>query len=453
MTDHYDNQDDAEPGFGRTPQHDNDAECCVLGGMMLSAAAIDEILDIPLKVTDFYRYAHGLVFTAILDLYGRGEPADVITVAALLDKNGDLGRVGGAPYLLTLINTVPTAANTGYYAEIVREKAKLRHLGEAGTRIVQMAHATDGSDADAVVDRAAAEIQAVVGDTAADGVASVADQAEAFLSALLDNDKPRAYLPVPYVDLQAAAPIEAGDLVIVAGATGMGKSVVMLDLARHAAIKHHKRTLLVSVEMNSEQVMQRLYAAEAQVPLHRLRGGAPLGDDDQARLGKAHGRILDAPFDILATGTVTLGRLRSTLRRMQARRALPELVVIDYLQIMTAEKETANRTTDVSALSRGLKQVAMDFGVPFVVGAQLNRQVNARTDKRPILSDLRESGSIEQDANIVVLLHRDEYYEGTQSPRAGELDLIVAKNRQGPTCSITVAFQGHFSRAADMACT
>jgi replicative DNA helicase len=202
--------------------------------------------------------------------------------------------------------------------------------------------------------------------------------------------------------------------------------------------------------MSAKQVMQRLYAAEAKVPLHHLRGGAHLDSFEEARLGKAHGRIVGAPFDIIADGTVTLSRIRSALRRMQARHMLPELVVIDYLQILTVERETGNRTIDVGALSRGLKRLAMDFRVTVIVGAQLNRKVNERTDKRPVLSDLRESGSIGQDANIVVLLYREDYYE-PESPRAGELDVIVAKNRQGPLTTITVGFQGHYSRAVDMA--
>ncbi len=444
------NQDPDNPGFDRTPPSDVDAEACVLGGMMLNANVIGDVLDVALTTADFYKPAHGTIFAAILDLNGRGEPIDAITVSAVLAKNGDLNRIGGLPYLHTLIHSVPTAANAGYYAEIVQERAILRRLGEAGTRIVQMSHVTDGSDTAAVVDRAAAEIQAVVGGTASEDITPAADQGEAFLEKLFDTSRARSHLPTPYHDFRATVPIEGGDLVVVGGAPSMGKSVTLVDFARCAAIEHGRRTLLVSLEMSAEQIMQRIYAAEAKVPLHHLRGDHRIDDLEQARLGKAHGRILGAPLDILATGTVTLGRLRSTLRRMQARHALPELVVIDYLQILAVERESGNRTTDVGTLSRGLKQIAMDFKIPLIVGAQLNRQVSGRTDKRPLMSDLRESGSIEQDANIIVLLHREDYYE-PESARAGELDLIIAKNRQGPTCTITVGFQGHYSRAIDLA--
>ena len=439
-----------EPGYDRTPPSDLDAERCVLGGMMLSPNAIGDVLDVPLTPADFYKPAHETIYAAICDLNARGEPADPVTVGALLTKNGDFNRIGGGPYLQELIHTVPTAANAGYYADIVKETAILRRLGQAGTRIVQMSYVTDGSDTAAIVDLAAAEIQAVTGDTGGQDVTSVADEAETFLENLLDRDKPRAYLPTPYRDFRDAVPIEGGDMVVVGGATGMGKSVVMVDFARHAAIECGKRTLLVSVEMSKEQVMQRLFAAEAKVPLHHLRGDVAIDDFEQKRLGKAAGRIYGAPFDMIIDGTVTLGRIRSTLRRMQARRILPELVVIDYLQILTPERESGNRTIDVGGLSRGIKRIAMDFHVPVVVGAQLNRSPAARADKRPILSDIRESDTIAQDANIVVLLYRDDYYE-RESPRAGELELIVAKNRQGPQCKITVGFQGHYSRAIDMA--
>jgi len=450
MTDQPD--DWAEDGHGRRPQHDDDAERCVLGGMMLSTTAIDDVLDVPLAAADFYLPKHAAIFEAVVQLHRAGDPVDVMTVKALLDNTGQLNRIGGAPYLLTLIHGVPTAANAGFHAETVQAKAELRRLGEAGTRIVQMSHVTDGSDVRAIVDRAAAEIQTVVRTAGADdhGAVPVADEAEAFLTTLLDGGPPRAYLPVPYADLQEAAPIEGGDLVIVAGATGMGKSVVMTDFARHAAIRNHKRTLLVSVEMSKDQLMQRIFAAEAKVNLHTLRGAGQLDDAERARLGAAYGRLCDAPLDILAKGTVTTAYLRSVLRRAQGRHQLPELVVVDYLQILTVERPTGNRTTDVSGLSRELKQLAMDFGVPVVVGAQLNRQLNGRNDKRPVLSDLRESGSIEQDANLVLLLHRDDYYT-PETKRTGELDLIVAKNRQGKTCVIPLGFQGHYSRAADMA--
>lgn len=448
MTDQPD--DWAEDGYGRRPPHDDDAERCVLGGMMLSVTAIDDVLDVPLAAADFYLPKHAAIFDAVVELHRRGDPVDAMTVKALLDKTGQLNRVGGAPYLLKLIHDLTIAAHAGYHAETVQAKAELRRLGEAGTRIVQMSHVTDGSDVRAIVDRAAAEIQAVVRTSATDNdVTSVADEAETFLTTLLDGGPPRAYLPVPYADLQAAAPIEGGDMIVVGGLSGMGKSVVMVDFARCAAIRHHKRTLLVSVEMSKDQLMQRIFAAEARVNLHTLRGAGKLTDDERARLGAAFGLLCDAPLTFMAKGTVTTAMLRARLRDAQRRHQLPELVIVDYLQILTPERPTANRTNDVGAMSRELKQIAMDFGIPVIVGSQLNRQTNGRADKQPVMSDLKETSSIEQDANIVLLLHREDYHN--RERRSGELDLIVAKNRQGPSCTITLAFQGHYSRCMDMA--
>jgi replicative DNA helicase len=444
-------EDDAT--HDRTPPQDIQAEQSVLGGMMLSAGAIAEVLDVPLTAADFYRPAHETIFATILDLNGRGEPADVVTVAAELMRLGDIARVGGAPYLHTLINAVPTAANAGYYADIVKERAILRRLGEAGTRIVQMSYSTDGTDIAAIVDRAAADIQAVIGAQAGDeDMAPTSVDAESFLDDLLDGEE-QNFLPLPYADLADCAPIEGGELVTVAGAPGMGKSVVLLDMARHAALKCGLPVLYVSIEMPRKQLLQRMYAAEARVPQDRLRSrrdSERLSDEDMVRVWKAKDRIASVNLNLWTTGSVTVPALRTRLRRMQAQKALPAVVFIDYLQIMKVDRESGNRTVDVSGLSGGLKRIAMDFNIPIIVGAQLNRNLEQRADKRPMLSDLRESGSIEQDSSVVVMLYRDDYYD-RESPLAGEMDLLVRKNRMGTTANITVAFQGHYARAVDMA--
>lgn len=445
--------DDTTAG-DRTPPHDIEAEQSVLGGMMLMPRAIGDVLDVPLDAADFYRPAHETVFAAILDINGRGEPADPVTVAAELARRGDLARIGGLPYLQSLIHSVPTAASAGYYADIVKERAILRRLGEAGTRIVQMSYSTDGSDIGAIVDRAAADIQAVVGVRAdgADGIAPTSVDAEKFLDDLLDGAE-EDFLPVPYSDLAGCAPIEGGEIVTVAAVTGMGKSVVLVDIARHVALKHEKPVLFVSIEMSRKQILQRIYAAEAQVGLRKLRSrkeSTSLSDDELARLWKAKDRVASDNLNLWVTGTLTVPKLRARLRRLQAQRALPAAVFVDYLQIMTVDKPSGNRATDVAGLSSGLKRIAMDFNIPIIIGAQLNRNLDQRADKRPMLSDLRESGAIEQDSSVVLMLYRDDYYV-PESPRAGEMDLLVRKNRMGTTATITVAFQGHYSRAVDMA--
>jgi len=752
---------------GPTPPHDLAAEQCVLGGMLLSKDAISDVLDV-IKSRDYYRPAHQIVHEVILDLFGRGEPADAVTVAAELTRRGDIGRVGGAPYLHTLIASVPTAANAGYYARIVRERAILRRLVEVGTRIAQLGYAGDG-DADELVDRAEAEIYGVtdrrisedylplaeimpgaldeieaigsrggslsgvptgfadldaltnglhpgqmiviaarpamgkalaldtplptptgwttmgqvqVGDRllGADGrpvtvtaatevlvdrpcyevvfddqtrivadsehqwvtttseerrvaqAATAAHQRHAWpdpwpeilirsqllhpasvrttaaiaesltrdhgfnhaVAAAEPLDLPDADLPVPaYVLGQCLALQDAGkgpaggttllgrdtipDLYLRAGrgqrrdllaglldtggaATAAGRveftctsgrlaagvrelivslgypcqlghtsisgrsagasigyivafratddafrltrkrlahrrqlgpdsdrrqrmivaarpvpsvpvrcvqvdapdslylasrsmipthnSALALDIARAAAVRAGLTTVLFSLEMSRNEITMRLLSAEARVALHAMRTGQ-LGEDDWTRLARRMSEVVDSPLFIDDSPNMSMMEIRSKCRRLKQRNDL-RLVVIDYLQLMSSPRRVENRQQEVSELSRSLKLLAKELNVPVVALAQLNRGPELRTDKRPLLADLRESGSIEQDSDLVILLHREDAYE-PESPRAGEADLIVAKHRNGPTATVTVAFQGHYSRFVDMA--
>ncbi len=748
--------------FGRTPPHDLAAEQCVLGGMMLSKDAISDVLDV-IKARDYYRPAHQVVHEVILDLFGRGEPADAVTVAAELTRRGDIGRVGGAPYLHTLIASVPTAANAGYYARIVRERAILRRLVEVGTRIAQLGYVGDG-DADELVDRAEAEIYGVtdrrvsedylplaeimpgaldeieaigsrggslsgvptgfadldaltnglhpgqmiviaarpamgkalaldtplptptgwttmgevcvgdkllgsdgrpvtvtaatevllgrpcyevvfdddtrvvadaehqwttttsadrrlaraaaaVGTPAADSwpgrpprsVRTTREIAETLgtrdghglghaVPAAESLDLPTADLLIPPYVLgqclgmrsgvgtagQAAAmlgrdaiPAEylraarlqrrallAGLLDVAGGVSGGGaveftsssgrlaadmrelviglgyrcgpcqthvsgssaaasasytlsftttddvfrltgkriahqrrrpvastpdmqqrtivgvskvasvpvrcvqvdapdslylasrsmipthNSALALDVARAASIKAGLTTVLFSLEMSRNEITMRLLSAEARVPLHAMRTGQ-LGEDDWTRLARRMSEVVDAPLFIDDSPNMSMMEIRSKCRRLRQRNGL-RLVIIDYLQLMSSPRRVENRQQEVSELSRSLKLLAKELNVPVVALAQLNRGPELRTDKRPLLADLRESGSIEQDSDLVILLHREDAYE-PESPRAGEADLIVAKHRNGPTATVTVAFQGHYSRFTDMA--
>jgi replicative DNA helicase len=768
-------------GFERTPPHDLAAEQCVLGGMMLSKDAISDVLDV-IKSHDYYRPAHQLVHDVILDLYGRGEPADAVTVAAELTRNGDIARVGGAPYLHTLIASVPTAANAGYYARIVRERAILRRLVEVGTRIVQLGYGGDG-DADELVDRAEAEIYGVTDRRISEDYLALAeimpgalDEIEAIgsrggtlagvptgfadLDALTNGlhpgqmvviaarpamgkalaldtplptpsgwttmgnvragdqllgadgrpvtvvavtevmadrpcyevvfddqtsivadadhqwvtttqsdrrlayaarvagpdtpghtghrssvsvrttreiaetlyrddhrgynhavpvtrplDLPRAALPVPAYVLgtwlgegpSSAATLTTADpeladllsregrtvtkgkeylgykhipiqylrasreqrLALLAGlldtdgtvnrtgaaqftstsarlaagvrelVAGLGyrcslslkkvrgrtenssiaytitftttdevfrlagkrqvhqsrrpakatqrahqrmivkvravpsvpvrcvqvdapdslylasrsmipthNSALALDVCRSASIKAGLTSVLFSLEMSRNEITMRLLSAEARVPLHAMRTGQ-LSEDDWTRLARRMSEVVDAPLFIDDSPNMSMMEIRSKCRRLKQRNDL-KLVVVDYLQLMSSPKRVENRQQEVSELSRSLKLLAKELQVPVVALAQLNRGPELRTDKRPLLADLRESGSIEQDSDVVILLHREDAYE-RESPRAGEADLIVAKHRNGPTATVTVAFQGHYSRFVDMA--
>ena len=749
--------------FERTPPHDLAAEQCVLGGMMLSKDAISDVLDV-IKARDYYRPAHQLLHEVILDLYGRGEPADAVTVAAELTKRGEIGRMGGAPYLHTLIASVPTAANAGYYARIVMERAVLRRLVEVGTRIVQLGYTGDG-DANELVDRAEAEVYGVtdrrvsedylslseimpgaleeieaigsrggtlsgvptgfadldsltnglhagqmvviaarpamgkalaldtplptptgwttmgdvqVGDEllgfagrpitvtaatevmtgrpcyevvfddqtriiadadhqwatttradrrvagalrpGADGSAVLSDhriaasvrttreiartlmrgdghgfnhavpvaqpldlppaelpiapyvlgtwlgdgssstspsllglgilsnkhipaqylrasrqQRMALLAGLLDTDgtvnrtgsvqftgtsrrlaadvrelvlslgyrcgmwtkrvagrteassiaytitftttddvfrlarkrethrqrRPEsttarvrqrmivAVREVPSVPVRCVQ-VDAPDCLYLASRSMIPthNSTLALDIVRAASIKAGLTSVLFSLEMSRNEITMRLLSAEARVPLQAMRTGQ-LGEDDWTKLARRMSEVVDAPLFIDDSPNMSMMEIRSKCRRLKQRHDL-RLVVVDYLQLMSSPKRVENRQQEVSELSRSLKLLAKELNVPVVALAQLNRGPELRSDKRPLLADLRESGSIEQDSDVVILLHREDAYE-PESPRAGEADLIVAKHRNGPTTTVTVAFQGHYSRFADMA--
>jgi replicative DNA helicase len=436
--------------FERTPPNDIAAEQCVLGGMMLSKDAISDVLEV-IKPADHYRPAHQIVHETILDLYSRGEPADAVTVAAELTKKGDIGKVGGAPYLHTLIASVPTAANAGYYARIVRERAILRRLVEVGTRIVQLGYAGDG-DADELVDLAQAEVYGVTERRVSDDylpLSEIMPGALVEIEAIGTRGGTMTGVPTGFADLDALTNgLHAGQMIVIAARPALGKSTLALDLARAASIKHGLTSVMFSLEMSRNEITMRLLAAEARVALHSMRTGQ-MSDDDWTRLARRMSEVANAPLFIDDSPNMSMMEIRAKCRRLKQQHDL-RLVIVDYLQLMTSPKRVENRQQEVSDLSRSLKLLAKELNVPVIAVAQLNRGPEQRTDKRPMLSDLRESGSIEQDSDVVILLHREDAYE-RESPRAGEADFIVAKHRNGPTTTVTVAFQGHYSRFVDMA--
>ena len=436
--------------FERTPPHDIPAEQCVLGGMMLSKDAISDVIEV-IKATDHYRPAHQIVHETILDLYGRGEPADPITVSAELTKRGDIAKVGGAPYLHTLIASVPTAANAGYYARIVRERAILRRLVEVGTRIVQLGYAGD-ADADELVDRAQAEVYSVTERRGGDDYLKLSDimtEALVEIESISSRDGTMTGVPTGFADLDALTNgLHAGQMIVVAARPALGKSTLALDFARACSIKAGLTSVMFSLEMSRNEITMRLLSAEARIPLQSMRTGQ-MNEDDWARLARRMGEVAHAPMFIDDSPNMSMMEIRAKCRRLKQQHDL-RLVIIDYLQLMSSPRRVENRQQEVSELSRSLKLLAKELNVPVIALAQLNRGPEQRTDKRPMLSDLRESGSIEQDADVVILLHREDAYE-RESPRAGEADFIVAKHRNGPTTTVTVAFQGHYSRFVDMA--
>ncbi len=418
--------------------------------MLLSKDAIADVVEV-VRSADFYRPAHQTIFDTIVDLYGKGEPADPITVSAELTRTGEITRVGGAPYLHTLLSSVPTAANAGYYARIVAEQAILRRLVEAGTRIVQLGYATGMGDVDDVVDRAQQAIYDVTERRTSEDYTVLEELMQPTmdeLEAVGSRGGTMTGVPTGFADLDALTNgLHPGQLIVIAGRPGLGKSTMGLDIARSCSIKHSLASVIFSLEMSKTEITMRLLSAEARVPLHHMRSGM-MTDDDWARLARRMGEVADAPLYIDDSPNLTMMEIRAKARRLRQRHDL-RLVVIDYLQLMTGNKKAESRQQEVSELSRNLKLLAKELEVPVIAMSQLNRGAEQRTDKKPQLSDLRESGSIEQDADMVILLHREDAYE-RESPRAGEADFIVAKHRNGPTATITVAFQGHYSRFVDM---
>jgi replicative DNA helicase len=440
----------SDRGPDRLPPQDVAAEQSVLGAMLLSKDAIADVVE-ELRQSDFYRPAHATIFAAVIDLYGRGEPADPVTLAAELTKIGEITRIGGASYLHTLVSMVPTAANASYYSRIVRERAILRRLVEAGTRIVQMGYGGEG-DVDQMVDRAQAEVYDVTDRRTSEDYLPLRDLMDGALTeieAISNRGGEMVGVPTGFAELDRLTNgLHGGQLVIVAARPAVGKSTMAMDICRTASIKYGLTSCFFSLEMGRNEIVMRLLAAEATVPLQHMRNGS-LSDNDWTKMATKMGTVSEAPLFIDDSPNLTMMEIRAKCRRLKQRHDL-RLVVVDYLQLMTSGKRVESRQQEVAEFSRSLKLLAKELDVPVVALSQLNRGPEQRQDKKPMLSDLRESGSLEQDADVVILLHREDLYE-KDSPRAGEADFIVAKHRNGPTDTLPVAFQGGYSRFVDMA--
>ena len=387
--------------FERTPPHDVAAEQCVLGGMLLSKDAISDVIEV-IRPADHYRPAHQLIHEAILDLYSRGEPADAITVANELTRRAEITRVGGAPYLHTLISSVPTAANAGYYARIVRERAILRRLVEAGTRIVQFGYAGE-ADADDLVDRAQAEVYSVTERRTSEDYHSLSEIMPGALDeieAIGSRNGGLTGVPTGFADLDALTNgLHPSQMVVIAARPAMGKSTLAMDFARAAAIRHSMATVLFSLEMGRNEITMRLLSAESRVSLQTMRTGQ-MNDDDWARLARRMSEVADAPLFIDDSPNMSMMEIRAKCRRLKQRHDL-KFVIVDYLQLMSSPKRVENRQQEVSELSRSLKLLAKELEVPVVALSQLNRGSEQRTDKKPMLSDLRESGCLTADTTLI----------------------------------------------------
>ncbi len=440
----------ASPAYERVPPHNVEAEESVLGSMLLSKDAIAEVLEL-LREDDFYRPAHRTVFRSVLELYGHGDAVDAVTVQEELRRNGSLADIGGAPFLHTLVASVPTAANATYYARIVKEAGVLRRLIDVGTQIVQLGFETP-QDTERAVDIAESLVYQVAQGRVTEDYHSLRDVLTGTLEAierLHEDHREITGVPTGFADLdRLTSGLQPANLVIVAARPAVGKSTLGLDVARHAAVKAGVPTVVFSLEMSRTELVQRLMCAECTVDMQRLRTGR-MEESDWTRLTRSLGKLADAPLFIDDSPGTTMMEIRAKCRRLKQRHGLG-LVVVDYLQLMQPSRRFENRQQEVSEISRSLKLLAKELNVPVIAISQLSRQTEARSDRRPMLSDLRESGALEQDSDVVLFIYRDELYD-PESPRKGEADLILAKHRNGPTDTVTVTFQGQYSRFAPMA--
>ncbi|HEX2851309.1 MAG TPA: replicative DNA helicase [Acidimicrobiales bacterium] len=435
----------------RVPPHNLQAEESLLGAMLLSKDAIASALE-TCGPDDFYKPAHGHVFDAIQTLYGHGEPADPVTVADELRRAGLLDAIGGPAVLTDLQANTPATSNAGHYARIVEEHALLRRLIGVGSEIAELGYNVP-DDVEAAVDDAERMVFEVAQRRVTDSMADLRGllgQSLDRLAALYERGESITGTPTGYVDLdERLSGLQPSALLIVGARPGAGKTSFALGMASHAAVEAHLPVLFFSLEMSHEEVTQRLLAGEAKVEATRLRNGKLL-DTDWNKISHAIGRLSEAPLYIDDNPNLTVMEMRAKARRMKSRLGGLGLIVVDYLQLMTGRRNAENRQVEVSEISRGLKILARELQVPVVALSQLSRTLESRADKRPMLADLRESGSLEQDADVVLFLYRDELYNA-DSPDRGVAEVIVAKHRSGPTGTERLAFLDRYTKFANMA--
>jgi replicative DNA helicase len=438
----------------KVPPHSVEAEQSVLGGLLLDNGSWDQVADV-LVESDFYRRDHRLIFQAISELFSKSQPVDVITLAEWHDKRGELDQVGELAYLGTLVRNTPSAANILAYASIVRERSILRQLIAVGTSISNVAFTPEGRNSDQMLDEAERQVLEIAEKGAHRGggfiqVKEVLSKVVDRIDTLFESDSLITGLSSGFTDFdEQTSGLQPADLVIVAGRPSMGKTTFAMNLAEHAAIKSNAPVAVFSMEMPADALAMRMLSSLGQIDQHRLRTGK-LNDDDWPRLTSAIALLNEAPLFIDDTPALTATELRARARRLKRDHGL-SLIVIDYIQLMQGSgKAGENRTTEVSEISRSLKALAKELEVPVIALSQLNRSLEQRPNKRPIMSDLRESGAIEQDADLIVFIYRDEVYN-EDSPEKGKAEIIIGKQRNGPIGTVALTFQGRYTRFENFA--
>ncbi len=432
----------------KLPPHNMEAEQSVLGSLLIDRDAVIRIASF-LKPSDFYSSGNGLIYEAILDLYNRRVPPDFVTIVDELTRRDRIQDVGGIAYLTDLINAVPTAVHIEFYGHIVERTATLRRLIDAGATIVSIGY-DDSIEVEDALDRSERAIFDVSQHRTTRDFVGIGEVLETYFDKLDTIQQHRGEVvgvPTGYVDLdKLTGGLQRSDLVILAARPSVGKTSLQLGIAHNAAVRHGKTVGLFSLEMSAEQLVQRLLAMETGVDSHRLRLGF-IDDSEWDQISRAFGRLAEANIFIDDTPSISVMEVRSKARRLLSERGL-DLVIVDYLQLLQGRR-SENRVQEISEISRSLKGLARELNIPVLALSQLSRAVESRTDHRPMLSDLRESGSIEQDADIVMFIYREELYD-RETEKKGIAEVIVAKHRNGPTDTVNLRFFERTARFADL---
>ena len=440
----------------KLPPHSVEAEQSVLGGLLLENTAWEKIADL-ITEADFYRHDHRLIYRHITTLIERAKPADVITVAESLESNAELINVGGLAYLGALAQNTPSAANIRRYAEIVRERSVMRKLVTVGTDIAESAYNPMGRSASQLLDEAEGKVFEIAeagarGQQGFTEIQPLLTQVVERIDELFQRDNPSDITGIPtgFHDLdQKTSGLQSGDLVIVAGRPSMGKTAFSLNIAENVALETGLPVAVFSMEMAGTQLVMRMLGSVGRLDQHKVRTGR-LQDDDWQKLTYAVGKLNDAPIFIDESAALTALELRARARRLHRQCGKLGLIVVDYLQLMSGSSQGENRATEISEISRSLKALAKELSVPVIALSQLNRSLEQRPNKRPVMSDLRESGAIEQDADLILFIYRDEVYNPDTQDK-GVSEIIIGKQRNGPIGTIRLTFLGEYTRFENFA--
>lgn len=431
------------------PQH-LEAEQSIIGGLMLDHEAFDQVADL-IETSDFYKPAHQKIYQAIKELHSKTQPIDIITVTNTLQANGELESSGGPEYLVSLLDKVISAANIQTHAAIVREKSLLRRLISTSAGLIERAYSQDYADIESLIDQAEAEVLKVGENKSKQGLVGSMEIVKSSIEKIEELFKRKTDitgLASGFAEMdRMTAGLHPGELTIIAARPSMGKTAFSLNVAQHAALRLKKTVAYFSLEMGKEAMMMRLLSAEAKVSMGEVRTGR-IQDSSWPKLISAAGSLSEASLFIDDTPGISPFEIRARCRRLKAQHGL-DLIMIDYLQLMDLKQKVESRERAVSEISKALKTIAKELQIPVIALAQLNRGVEGRSDRRPMLSDLRESGSIEQDADVIMLLYRDDYYDKDDADKQGHAEVIIGKQRNGPTGTVKLRFDAKYSRFRD----